>query len=142
MTSRPLTLAEAEFIAHWLAVELMNSENEPIPPFETRHEGKLESCLAAPFQTFGGKYIYRTFAEKAAALFYLITKDHCFVNGNKRMAVTLTLVLCYMNKKWIDINPMELYEVACNVAKSNPRDRDEVHRILVELFKIKIVARA
>ncbi len=33
MTIRPLTIAEAEFIAHRLAHELMNSDTEPIPPF-------------------------------------------------------------------------------------------------------------
>lgn len=139
MTIRPLTLAEAEYIAHSLAVELMNSDNEPIPPFNTRYAGKLESSLVEPFQTFGGKFLHRTFAERAAVLFYLISKNHCFVNGNKRMAITLTTLFFYVNKRWINVYPHDLYVIACTVAKSKPEQREIMHRSLVAFFKSNIV---
>jgi death on curing protein len=135
MRIRPLTIAEAEFIAHRLAVELMDSENEPIPPFNTREYGKLESSLKEPFQTFGGRNLHRTFAERAAVLFYMITKNHCFSNGNKRMAVTLTTVFCFVNKRWFEISQKDLYDLSCSVAESHPSNRAEVHKVLVNLFK-------
>ncbi|HJP95976.1 MAG TPA: type II toxin-antitoxin system death-on-curing family toxin [Candidatus Saccharimonadales bacterium] len=135
MKIRQLDLADAEFIAHALALRLMDSDSEPIPPFHTRHAGKLESCLAEPFQTFDGKFLHRTFAERAAKLFYLITKNHCFENGNKRMAVTLTLVFFYTNKRWIHATPEELYLIACKVAESKPQDKDIVHELLTETFR-------
>jgi prophage maintenance system killer protein len=85
---RKISLQEAEYVAHRLAVELMPF-NEPIPPFSTRFPGKLESCLEQPFQTFDNKSLYYFFIQKAAILFYLVVKNHPFNNGNKRMAVTL-----------------------------------------------------
>lgn len=135
MKIRQLTIAEAEFVAHQLAAELMDSNNEPISPFDTRHPGKLESSLFEPFQTFDGKYLHRTFIEKAAVLFYLITKNHCFANGNKRMAVTLTILFFYVNRRWIDVSPYQLYEVACEVAESDPINRNKMHSVLVNFFK-------
>lgn len=135
MTIRRLDLLDAEYIAHSLAVELMNSASEPIPPFNTTDFKKLESSLNEPFQTFSGKHLHRTFAERAAVLFYLITKNHCFSNGNKRMAVTLTAVFCYVNKRWLNIAPLELYNIANIVAESKVDDRENIHKILVAIFR-------
>ena len=135
MTIRPLTLLEAEYIAHRLAYELMNSSSEPIPEFKTTDMKKLESSLHAPFHTYDGKYFYRTFVDRAAVLFYLITKNHCFSNGNKRMAVTLTSVFCFVNKRWIKIAPDNLYRLACSVAESDPRDKDQVVRVIAGVFR-------
>lgn len=135
MTFKPLTIDEAEFIAHRLCVELMNREDEPIPPFDTRSPGKLESCLAEPFQTFDGILLHRGFARKAAVLFYLVIKNHCFSNGNKRMAVALTASFFYINNRWLDVNATALYRVARSVAESSPRIRDEVTEILTDFFR-------
>lgn len=142
MTIRQLSLQEAEFIAHTLAVELMDSENEPIPPFSTRYPGKLESCLAQPFQTFASKSLYPSFVEKASLLFYLITKNHCFENGNKRMAVTLTSLFCFVNKRWLDMDPTKLYKLACDVAESDPKHSDTEILRVAQIFKKHLVLRA
>ncbi|NBU34342.1 type II toxin-antitoxin system death-on-curing family toxin [bacterium] len=122
MSVRKLTIEEVEFIAHRLAVELMNNSEEPIPPFSTANVAKLESSIQAPFQTFGSEDLYEKFIDKTTILFYLITKNHCFANGNKRMAVTITLVFCYINNWWLDIDSQSLYELACDVANSKPID--------------------
>lgn len=135
MTIKPLYIKEAELVAYQLAVELMNSDDEPMPAFNTRSPGKLESCLAQPFQTAGGKFLYYSFIARAALLFYLITKNHCFYNGNKRMAVTLTLTFCYKNKRWINIPPRKLYEIANLVAKSDPKNQYETIERLKDIFK-------
>ena len=47
---------------------------------------KLESILANLHQTFGGRELYKSLAEKAAHVLYLIIKDHPFIDGNKRVA--------------------------------------------------------
>lgn len=135
MTIRPLDLADAQYVAHALALQLMDSDSEPIPPFHTRYAGKLESCLAEPFQTYDGKYLHWSFAERAAVLFYLITKNHCFENGNKRMAVTITLVFFFTNRRWVDIPPEELYQIACIVAESHPNAREEIQKKLKHVFQ-------
>ncbi|MDD5519025.1 MAG: hypothetical protein PHV98_06720, partial [Candidatus Omnitrophica bacterium] len=68
---KKLNVKEVEYIAFRLAEELL-SFNEPIPGFSTRYPHVLESCLAAPFQTFTGKSLYSNLAAKAAILFYLM----------------------------------------------------------------------
>lgn len=135
MILRPLTLTEAEFIAHRLVIELMNYDDEPMPPFDTRSPGVLESCLNEPFQTFDGKYLHKTFAKKAAVLFYLVIKNHGFENGNKRMAVALIGAFFYINKRWVDVSPVELYDIACEVAKSRPKEVEVWQSSLEKFFK-------
>lgn len=51
-----------------------------------RDDGLLRSALARPQATFGGKDLYPTCFEKAAALLESLAKNHPFVDGNKRMA--------------------------------------------------------
>ena len=45
----------------------------------------LESCVAQPRMTFGGKELYPSLVEKAAALSYSLVMNHPFVDGNKRI---------------------------------------------------------
>ena len=122
---KELTLQHVEHLAHVLAREIM-TWNEPIPRFDTRFSGKLESCLRAPFQTFGGKDVYPTLAEKAAMLFYFLIKNHPFQNGNKRIAVTSLFVFLVINKKWLSIHKEELYRVALFVAESPPSMKNAI----------------
>lgn len=115
-----LSLWEIEDIAFRLAKETM-AWNEPILDFETRFPNILESCLAAPFQTFDKKHLYKGLVEKAAVLFYLMIKNHPFSNGNKRIAVTTLLVFLSLNGKWIEVSNQELYNFAVWVASSPPQ---------------------
>lgn len=52
-----------------------------------RDLGLIESAVNAPFQTFGGQDLYPTIFDKAAQLAYGLTKNHGFVDGNKRAAI-------------------------------------------------------
>lgn len=114
---RSLSVGEVEYIAYALAKRWMDWD-EPIPHFSSRFPNKLESCLETPFQTFGKKELYKGFAKKAAALFYLLIKNHPFQNGNKRIAVTCLLTFLYKNSKWLKIDNQELYNFAVWVAES------------------------
>ena len=52
----------------------------------------FEASLSAISQTFDGKDVYPSIAEKAANLLYLVIKDHPFYDGNKRIgALPLSL---------------------------------------------------
>lgn len=55
-----------------------------------RDLGLLESALARPQATFGGKDLYPSIFEKAAALLHSLLKNHPFVDGNKRTALSTT----------------------------------------------------
>ena len=53
-----------------------------------RNEG-LKEVIGTIYQSFDGKDLYSTIEEKAANFLYLITKNHTFIDGNKRIAATL-----------------------------------------------------
>ena len=138
MKTKQVSIRQAKFIAHVLAQELMNY-GEPIPNFDTRLPGRLESCLNTPFQYFNGKPLYRYIPDKAAVLFYLIIKNHPFTNGNKRLAVTITLVFFHLNNKWVKIPPSDLYDIACEVASSDTKDKEHQISALKYIFKTYMI---
>lgn len=47
----------------------------------------IESAVNTPFQTFDGRYLYSTITDKAARLGFGLTKNHGFIDGNKRVAL-------------------------------------------------------
>ena len=120
---KQITVLEVEYLAYSLAREFM-SWDEPIPEFGSRFPNILESCLATPFQEFGGKSLYSGLVPKAAILFYLMVKNHPFKNGNKRIATTTLLLLLSGNGKWMKVDPAQLYRFAKWVAESDPTVKD------------------
>lgn len=122
---KPITIKEVEFLAFELAKKHMEW-NEPIPEFSTRYPGILKSCLANAFQTYAKRDLYTTLADKAAIIFYQIVKNHPFLNGNKRIAVTTLLTFLYLNSKWISVTNEQMYQLVVWVAESQPQLKDGV----------------
>jgi death-on-curing protein len=60
-------------------------------------KGLLESALASPFHTFGGRDLYPSFEEKIAVMCYSIIRNHPFLDGNKRVGIGLLLCLFELN---------------------------------------------
>ena len=58
-----------------------------------RNQGLIESAIARPYQTFGGKDLYPTVLEKAAALAESIIINHPFIDGNKRTGLLAMLLI-------------------------------------------------
>lgn len=133
-----LTVKEVEYIAFKLAQELM-AYSEPIPDFGTRFPNVLESCLAAPFQSFSGKTLYPSLIGKAGILFYLIIKNHPFQNGNKRIAMTALLVFLHKNKKWLSVDTQELYNFTMWIAQSPSRLKMETVKAVEKFLNSHIV---
>ncbi len=119
---QPITIREVEYLAFQLAKKHMEWD-EPIPDFSTRYPGILESCLASAFQTYAKRELYPTLVDKAAMIFYQMIKNHPFLNGNKRIAVTTLLTFLFTNKKWIDVSNENLYQLAVWIAESQPQLR-------------------
>lgn len=78
--------------------------------------------------------MYPTIEEKAANFLYLITKNHTFIDGNKRIAATLFIyfldfynILYRNNKRVIDNNT--LVALTLLIAQSNPKEKN----ILIDL---------
>ena len=138
MKIKSVTILEVEYIAYRLAKETMKWD-EPIPDFGSRFPGKLESCLAVPFQSFGGKLFYEGLVGKASVLFYLMVKNHPFENGNKRIAMTTLFYFLRKNKKWLRVDNQELYNFAKWVAESNPKLKDETVAAIQKFLSTYIV---
>lgn len=115
--------------------------DQPIPDFISRSPGVLESCLKTPLQQFNKKDLYVTFEEKISILFYLLIKNHPFINGNKRIALTTLLAVLYLNGKWIKKKPKDLYFLAKDVSRSEREDMDQQLRNIREFLKRNIVDR-
>lgn len=133
-----ITIKEVEQVALELASQLLGKK-EPIPSFGTRFANKLESCLAVPFYSFGGKNFYPNMVSKAAALFYVMIKNHPFQNGNKRIATTTLLVFLYKNNKWLRVDQQKMYNFAKMVAESDPVIKDEMIKAIEKFIKTYLV---
>jgi death-on-curing protein len=57
----------------------------------------LESAVAAPQASVGGKSPYRDLADIAAAYLFYLCRNHPFVDGNKRAALGACLVFLRLN---------------------------------------------
>lgn len=136
---KPITIREVESLALELAQKHLEF-NEPIPDFSTRYPGILESCLATAFQTYQKRDLYPGLLDKAAIIFYLMIKDHPFVNGNKRIALTTLLVFLYLNSKWLRATNEETYQLAVWVAESNPQLKRGVVLAIKEFLQRKVIS--
>lgn len=78
----------------------------------------LESAIEAPFQFFDGNELYPTIQAKAARLGYGLIKNHCMIDGNKRLGAHAMLVFLALNGIELLYTQQELYEVILQVAAS------------------------
>lgn len=103
--------------------------------FALERDKGLEAIIGAIYQTYDKNDIYPTIEEKAANLLYLITKNHVFIDGNKRIAATLFIYfldyynILYKDKKQI-IDNNTLVAITILIAQSNPNEKN----ILVDLI--------
>ena len=98
-----------------------------------RNKG-LHAIIGTIYGSFDGKDLYPTIEEKAANFLYLITKNHTFIDGNKRIAATLFIyflefynILYNEDGQVIDNNT--LVAITLLIAQSNPKEKD----ILIDL---------
>ncbi len=98
-----------------------------------RNQG-LKAIIGTIYQSFDGNDLYPTIEEKAANFLYLITKNHTFIDGNKRIAATLFIyflefynILYNKNGQVIDNNT--LVAITLLIAQSNPKEKE----ILIDL---------
>ncbi len=96
--------------------------------------GKLRNksfagALAAIYQSFDGKELYPSVAEKAANLLYFVIKDHPFYDGNKRIGSLLFIVFLTMNDYHLTengetkISDRALTALALLIAESEPSEK-------------------
>ena len=79
----------------------------------------LDSALETPFQSFVGDELYPTIQAKAARLGYGLIKNHCMIDGNKRIGTHAMLVFLALNGIELKYTQKELYETILDVAAGN-----------------------
>lgn len=105
-----------------------------------RERGALKGILGSIEQTFGGADLYPSVEEKAANLLYFIIKDHPFIDGNKRIASLLFIWFLEKNDLLLapdgerKINDNALVALALLVAESNPRQKDVMIDLVINLI--------
>ena len=108
--------------------------------FANQKDDSFKSSIGQIYQTFGGQELYPTVEEKAAMLLYLITKNHSFSDGNKRIAATL--FLWFMNENGILYDDMHnkriddatLVALTLLIAESRPEEKDTMVKVVVNLI--------
>lgn len=89
------TTNEAKFHATYggamQAIEELKAKFGGSQWFAHEKDDSFKSSIGQIYQTFGGQDLYPSVEEKAAMLLYLVTKNHSFSDGNKRIAATLFL---------------------------------------------------
>ncbi len=102
--------------------------------FALERDNGLKAIIDTIYGSFDGKDLYPSVQEKAANFLYLITKNHTFIDGNKRIAATLFIyflefynILYKGNRQVIDNNT--LVAITLLIAESNPKEKD----ILIDL---------
>ena len=106
-----------------------------------RNEG-LKEVIGTIYQSFDGKDLYSTIEEKAANFLYLITKNHTFIDGNKRIAATLFIyflefynILYNENGQVIDNNT--LVAITLLIAQSNPKEKEILIALVMNFLNNK-----
>lgn len=108
--------------------------------FGNEKDDSFKSSIGQIYQTFGGKELYPSVEEKAAMLLYLVTKNHSFSDGNKRIAATL--FLWFLNNNGILYRPDGSKRIADNtlvaltlmIAESRTEEKDVMVKVTVNLI--------
>ncbi|MDR0955229.1 MAG: virulence protein RhuM/Fic/DOC family protein [Rikenellaceae bacterium] len=108
--------------------------------FGNEKDHSFQSSIATIYQTFGGADLYPSIEEKAAMLLYLVTKNHSFSDGNKRIAAFL--FLWFMEKTGIlyrsdGSKRMEnntLVALTLMIAESRTEEKDVMVKVIVNLI--------
>ena len=108
--------------------------------FANEKDDSFKSSIGQIYQTFGGIELYPSIEEKAAMLLYLVTKNHSFSDGNKRIAAML--FLWFMERNGILYNSDgskriadgTLVALTLMIAESRTEEKDIMVKVVVNLI--------
>ncbi|MFR9542200.1 MAG: virulence protein RhuM/Fic/DOC family protein [Rikenellaceae bacterium] len=108
--------------------------------FGNEKDGSFKGSIGAIYQTFGGNDLYPSIEEKAAILLYLVTKNHSFSDGNKRIAAFL--FLWFMERNGILYNEDGTKRIGNNalvaltlmIAESKTEEMETMVKVVVNLI--------
>lgn len=121
-------------------IEMLRDKFGASTLFGNEKDESFKSSIGQIYQTFGGEELYPSVEEKAAMLLYLVTKNHSFSDGNKRIAATL--FLWFMNNNGIlyrkdgskRIADNTLVALTLMIAESRTEEKDIMVKVVVNLI--------
>jgi len=108
--------------------------------FAQPKDNSFHSSINQIAQSFGGVELYPSIEEKGANLLYFITKNHSFVDGNKRIAATRFLYFMEKNNAlyFADGTPLisneALAALTLFIATSKTEEADIVKRLSINIL--------
>ena len=111
--------------------------------FGKMRDESFYGVIEAIDQSFDGEELYKTVAEKAANLLYLVIKDHPFYDGNKRIGALLFIIYLTMNDFNLakngetKISDRALTAVALLIAESEPEEKSLIVALVCKLLEDK-----
>lgn len=108
--------------------------------FALERDYGLKGIIDNIYSTFDGKELYPTTEEKAANMLYLVTKNHVFIDGNKRIAATLFIYfLNFYNLLYNDngmvIDNNTLVAVTILIAQSDSKEKEVLVDLVMNFVK-------
>ena len=107
--------------------------------FGKERDKSFDSSISTIYQSYDGKELYPTLEQKAAMLLYLVTKNHSFIDGNKRIASTVFLYFLDRNDSLFvngrkRISDETLATLTILIAASNPKDKDIIINLILAIL--------
>ena len=108
--------------------------------FGREKDDSFRGSIGNIYQSFGGQKLYPSLEEKAAHLLYFVTKNHSFLDGNKRIAAAMFLyfldkngVLFVDGKKLIENHT--LVALTIMIAESKPIEKDMLITVIMNCLQ-------
>lgn len=104
--------------------------------FGREKDDSFKGTIGNIYQSFGGTDLYPTMEEKAANLLYLVTKNHSFLDGNKRIAATMFLYFLDSNGALFQegrkrIEDYTLVALTIMIAESRPQEKETMISVIL-----------
>ena len=122
------------------AIEILRKKFGSGGLFGNEKDQSFDSSINTIYQTFDSKELYPSVEEKAAMLLYLVTKNHSFSDGNKRIAAFLFLWFLQNNGVLYKENGQKLIEnntivaLTLMIAESRTEEKDMMVKVVVNLI--------
>ncbi|MBQ8251018.1 MAG: virulence protein RhuM/Fic/DOC family protein [Alphaproteobacteria bacterium] len=107
--------------------------------FANPKDESFDSSINQIYQTVGGEDCYTSIEEKAGMLLYLLVKNHCFTDGNKRIGAACFLYfldkngILYQNNKQV-IDNAALFALTVLIAESKPEEKETMKQVIVSVL--------
>lgn len=86
----------------------------------------LDSAIEMPQSGFGNEYFHKTIFDKASAYYYHLSKNHAFIDGNKRIGLACSDVFLEMNGYSLELEEEIAYNFSIRVSTEKNITKEEI----------------